>query len=223
MADVKISALPPDATPTTDDLTIIVDSTNGETRRITLADLADLISANLTDGSVQKEDLDFASGIWWEELDRANFVSGTSISISGLPDCKHLRIIGYGIASGGVLDTIFRFNGDSGTNYATKHSVGFAASVDTASASSIAVESGSTDSGMLNTIILDIFNIQTEEKVYHLRNVSQDAAGAATLPTLLIGAGKWVNTTNYITSVSWEESGAGAFSTASELIVMGGN
>ena len=55
MADVKISALPPDSTPTLDDLAIIVDSTNGETRRITLQDLLTLINDNLADASINQE------------------------------------------------------------------------------------------------------------------------------------------------------------------------
>lgn len=55
MADIKGSALPPDAAPTTDDLMITIDGSGGGTRRITLAQLATLISSNLSAASVSPE------------------------------------------------------------------------------------------------------------------------------------------------------------------------
>lgn len=57
MADIKASALPPDAAPSTDDLMITVDNASGATKRITLAQLATLISANITDSAIGHADV----------------------------------------------------------------------------------------------------------------------------------------------------------------------
>lgn len=57
MADVKVTGMPSDASPTLDDLVMVVDTTNGENRRVTLSDLITLISNNLVDAAVTQDKL----------------------------------------------------------------------------------------------------------------------------------------------------------------------
>ena len=50
MADIKGSALPADASPTTDDFMITIDGGGAGTKKITLAQLSTLLNANLSTG-----------------------------------------------------------------------------------------------------------------------------------------------------------------------------
>lgn len=161
------------------------------------------------------------SGIWWEELGRYTASGSVSVLTLTFSARKYLKVYAYGIATGGVLDTNLTFNSDTGTNYANKHSVNFAAAVDNVSATSIAIESGQTDSGQLNYLVMDIVNVASQEKSFVFFNVSQDAAGGGTSPTLLWSGGKWANTSTQITRIDWDETGAGSFATGSELVVLG--
>lgn len=158
----------------------------------------------------------------YQEIGRNRLTGSASVlGVSGLAPKRFLRIIALGIATGGVLDTNFTFNNDTGSNYANRHSVNFGASVDNTSSSSFAIESGQTDSGQMGALIMDIMNVAGQEKAVYFWSNSQDAAGAANLTTLLWSIGKWTNTSVPISSVQWNESGAGSFAAGSELIVLG--
>lgn len=223
MADVKVSAMPADASPTTDDLIMTIDTGSGANKRVTLAELAALVSANISPGSISATEIDYTTGgeVWWEELGRAIGPTSGTLEVNGFASKKFLRVFAIGIATGGVLDTGLTFNNDTGNNYAWRHSVNFGAVVDNASSAAIAIESGQTDSGQMNSFFMDITNVAAQEKSYSYQNISQDAAGAANLTANLVGLGKWANTSAAITRINWNETGAGTFATGSILVVLG--
>lgn len=144
----------------------------------------------------------------------------TNLEVEQLPAYKYLYIMGTGVATGGTIDSTLRFNGDSGTNYAYQLSLGFAAGSSSASATSIAIENGATDSGQMVSWWMEITQIQNKEKNYKWESISQDAAGGGTIPVNLRGYGKWANTANLINKISWLSSNLGA---GSEVIVYANN
>lgn len=81
MADVKVSGLPADTSPTVDDLMLTVDSTNGETRKITITDLIELISSNLVDGTVGSEKL--LSTVAFRLTSTQSITNGASADMTG--------------------------------------------------------------------------------------------------------------------------------------------
>ena len=59
MAEVKITGLPPDTSPTTDDYIVVVDSGSGNTKKVKLSDLASIFvtatgTQTFTNSSIQK-------------------------------------------------------------------------------------------------------------------------------------------------------------------------
>jgi len=141
-----------------------------------------------------------------------------TITLSHIPARTRLRIVYVGIATGGVLDTTWRLNNDSGANYNYKNDVNNAAGADVTGATSIPGESGSTDSGQLNTGDFYFWNHTANEKAFWFRNISQDATGAV-VPVTLTFQGKWANTSAQITRIDWINAGAGDFAVGSEIIV----
>lgn len=216
----KISALPALVTAAADDEIPVNDVSETETRKMTLTVLKEWLQA--LPGWISKTMIDWTNGgIWWEELGRTTLTSaGAQVAVSFTPK-KYLRVYMIGYADGGVLDTNVTFNGVGTATYANRHSVNFGASVDNTSASAIAIESGQTDSGGINVVTWDIVNIEAEEKAFSFWDNSQEAAGAASLPTLLWSIGKWANTSAQISSIQWNESGAGQFGVGSEIVVLG--
>ena len=222
MPDVKVSGMPADASPTLDDLVMIVDTTNGENRRVTLSDLADLISNNLSDGSVTADDIDFSTGVGWEEIARTTLgVAGDTITVDSIPPRKYLMIVVSGIASGGTLDTTFRFNNDSGTNYAHRYSTNHGAETAAVSKTNNPFESGSTDSGSVAFHYLYVLNIGTESKLLRWLANSEDATGGATNPAVISGFGKWANTSVQISRFDWLNTGTGDVAIGSEVVIYG--
>lgn len=218
----KIHSYPPMTSPDGDDVVPIDDvSASNETKKLSLTKLKEWLQS-LT-AWITKSNIDFTTtgGIWWEELGRTTLaVAGTSVAVSFTPK-KYLRVYMVGYADSGVLDSQVTFNSVGTATYANRHSVNFGASVDNVSSSAIAIESGQTDSGGIGTVVWDIINILAEEKNFYFWGNSQEAAGAATLPTLLWSIGKWANTSVQISSIQWTESGAGQFGIGSEIVVLG--
>lgn len=225
MTDVKVSDMPPDAAPTLDDILMTIDQAGTPAnKQVTVSDLIALISANLASGSIDLDAIDWstAGGIWWEELKRVTLGATASImTLSSFTPKNHMIMIGRGIASGGVIDSNFTFNNDTGANYAYRHAVNNGANVDSASNVAIGAESGQTDSGSMTFVIMEIANYSSEEKNFFLRNVSQDATGGANLPTNMYVQGKWANASAQISEIDWTETGAGSFDVGSELILIG--
>lgn len=179
---------------------------------------------NIDNDAILARHIDWASkganaGIWWEELGRVTLTpAGDAISLTSLPARKFLRVLLNPLNSG-QLNWGFRFNNDSGTNYAMNYSVNYGAQ--TLAGSSNNLFAGSIGSANYLTT-LDIVNIANQSKIVHIHtgdNGGNNSAGTA--GNAFDGIGKWTNTSNQITRIDAFNIGTGDFQVNSELVVLG--
>ena len=189
-----------------------------------LADDAGITNAKIAADTITGAKINWAStgadaGIWWEELGRTTLSSAAdSISVASLPARRHLRIIVTVFDTGGTVATQLRFNNDTGNNYAYRSSANGAADGTTGSTSHF------NTSGVVAApaqLIVDVYNIATDEKVGGWTAVSASTAGAANAPTRVEGAGKWANTSDQITRVDLVNVGTGDYAIGSTVVVLG--
>ncbi len=132
-------------------------------------------------------------------------------------------LLNHVIDNGSAIDVDLRINNDSGANYAYRESDDGAADV----------EHDGTGSGE-NEITLDdtpvaterfsvsyITNFSTKEKLLLSHLVDANTAGEGTAPSRVETAGKWANTSVSLNRFDILETQAGAFTTDSELVVLG--
>ena len=181
---------------------------------------------NISDDVILARHIDWAStgangGIWWEELGRTTLgVAGDTITLSSLSARKYLQILVATIATGGAVTTGFRFNNDSGTNYARRLGTNNSAEATNASQTSLLVGSGSLGNRLVTA---EVLNIANQEKVLKVHDLQSNAAGAGNVPTHDESFNKWANTTDQITRVDVLNGGAGDFASGSEVVVLGHN
>jgi hypothetical protein len=159
---------------------------------------------------------------WWQQIGRTTLgVAGDTITISSLPARKYLRILVSVIPTGGTIGPTLRFNNDSGSNYAYRHSDNFgAAGSSGAGASSIPFDAGAVGAFPF-FVEVDVVNIAAQEKILIGHAVGQNTAGVANFPVNKERMGKWANTSNQITRVDVVNPvGAGDFAVGSEVIVL---
>jgi len=155
---------------------------------------------------------------WWEEIGRTTLGSaGDTISVT-VPVRKYLTII-VNLVPVGVIAPWVRFNADAANNYAFRYSVSYAASVDVVSTDGISIDPSSTGTKTMATV--NVENILFTEKLVSGQAVNPGSAGAANIGAAIDIFGKWANNTNYITSVSIVNKGAGDFGIGSEVVVLG--
>lgn len=181
-------------------------------------DVALASGTGLDDGAVNAAKIDFTTGIWWEELGRTTLSStGDVIDVNGLPARKHLRIIFTGLPSGAIVGNL-TFNGDTGSNYASRYSSNGSTETTNVSQSLISVVSGGTGPHLT---VIDVHNPQSYEKAFVFATTETGTAGAGNLPGRREGAGKWANTSTQITRVTLTNSAAGDYAAGSEVVVLG--
>jgi hypothetical protein len=146
--------------------------------------------------------------------------TATVLSVLNIPPKRHLRLICSAVASGGTLDTNFKFNSDGGANYAsngTNNGAAFSA----ISATSLACDSGFVSSGQNLNIIVEFDNPLTNAKLGQFFSNSADAAGAATIPRPLWASFKWTGAAQ-VSRIDWNNTmGSGSFAIGSKIIVLG--
>jgi hypothetical protein len=179
-----------------------------------------VVTANITDDAVTDAKMDYPR--WWQEIARTTLSgAGDTITVSSIPARNYLMIIFFGMATGGTLDTQIRFNNDSGNNYISYAAVAMAAGASTGAIAAFNGESGATDSGGSNYVVFEVSNRSAYEKLVMAKHVSQDAAGAATVPAVYEQLGKWCNTADQINRIDWINAGTGDFAIGSEVVVLG--
>lgn len=190
--------------------------TDSRTNITLLADIDDDIvtTSKIVDEAVTAPKIDFGgsgSGIWWEELGRG---SGATISLTSIPARKYLRVIVFTSSASGSPFPFFRFNNDSGNNYARRYMNNFGGSESTdVSASGIGF--------VLGYAILDIINISSAEKIILITGSSAGSAGGGNLPLGRSMYAKWANTAAQITRIDISNGGTGALAADSQMIVLG--
>jgi hypothetical protein len=151
---------------------------------------------------------------FWEELDDSSWSSGDNWTSGTFSAKKYLWVQFY--TEGGAGSNYFRFNGDSGTNYANRYSINGGS--DSTIASQPESYLGAIDGLSFHNLF--IINNASNEKLFTHQRVSRSTAGAGNAPTRNEGAGKWANTSNQITSITVTTAGGGNF-TAGNMKVWG--
>lgn len=161
------------------------------------------------------------TGVWWEEIGRTTLGSnGDTISVTSLPERKYLKILVYVLATG-TIETIIRFNNDSGNNYTW--TFGDVVNVATEAASSDAIPTEPSSTTGYNFVTAEILNIATKEKLYFGNTVADKTTGAGSAPKASVTYGKWVNTSDAINRIDVVNGLTGDFVSGSELVVLGHN
>ena len=154
----------------------------------------------------------------WERLASVAGSGGTTLSSGTFSAKKNLRIIAYlkDSGSGGNIAQL-RFNGDSGSNYATRASRDGGSDTDWGSINRFISYHNSTL--LSDYLVIDITNISGEEKLVIGHNTGVTATGAGTAPVRQEWVGKWVNTSAQITSLEFTSNGSG-FTSDSYITVL---
>lgn len=194
--------------------------TSGAVKTAAIEDGA-VTSPKIPDGEIPASKLDFDSGIWWEELGRATVTGSPSstITASGLPVKKYIKIIARSNSQGGTTRHSLRFNGDSGNNYAARSMDDYTApSFTNVSTSQIQM---STASVGIKMTIVELEANGTDEKNLLFNTTMRSSTGAGNANSSRTGTGKWTGSAN-ISSISIvNNDGSGNFSLGSQFIVLG--
>lgn len=211
----KIPALPPMTTVDTADQIPIEDVSTGNTKYITLTKLKEWFQSLAA--WVGKSNIDFSSGIWWEELGRSTAVTAVpSLSVT-FPTRKHIKIIAFFEAANASSGANIYVNNDNGSgNYRRRHTYNNASSVTTlTSDSSFLAALTTTTAGEIGMIdgTLANANSTTREKIFTFV--------AGTITDHRTGISQWKTTSNAVTTISMVTSPAGNMGIGSSLIILG--
>lgn len=144
--------------------------------------------------------------------------AGDTITVTGIPARDELEVRGHIIASG-ALDWGFRFNNDSGGNYAINISTNFAAPSLTYSWTNLFCGAAGAVSHKVNLKVLN-----PASRVKLVTGITHVDAGSV-LPTnvgdVTQMGGKWCNTSAQINRVDFFNLGAGDFAIGSYVEIWG--
>lgn len=216
----KISTLPQDSAPSSDDYIVVNDSTSGQTKKVLLSDLYTYLLSTTNSGSgINSGAIDWttAGNIWYQEIGRST-LSGAAdlLNITGLPTKKYLRVMVHLIASGS-LTTSMRLNNDSGNNYSHTYEVDRAWSSSGGAANAISAFEGAAYDTYTT---IDIINVASKVKFLHVTVVGGNST-TATVPRYVEFYAKWTNTTDAISRIDFINGGAGDYAAGSQVVVLG--
>lgn len=184
-----------------------------------------LITTNtVADGAITSPKIDWTTsgGIWWQEIGRTTLTSsGDTITVSGLPVCKYLKVLATVNATGSVNGRL-NFNGDTAGNYSDIESVQFGAGSGNVSQPGIYILSTSTTPPFYGEV--DIMNVSSQNKLLFSTSTNDGGSGAGAVPSVPRSLyGKWANTSSSITSLTLLNTSTGDYSAGSEVVVLGHN
>jgi hypothetical protein len=156
----------------------------------------------------------------WVELARTTLGSGGDlVSVASLPDKRYYMILGDYLPSSN-FNGKYRFNNDSGSNYARRNS-GNGASDSTA----VSQTEFQTDTIAGNNYeqfdIGYVSNLASKEKLIQMHTIKHDGNGAGTPVKRIESVGKWSNTSDAINRIDCVNAAAGSFASGSECVVLG--
>jgi hypothetical protein len=158
---------------------------------------------------------------FWEELASVEYSGGTALTSGTITAKKYLWVQAYlKIASGTVDSNLWRFNADTGNNYAARYSRDGATDGANASISHMNINFGA---GTRNNQLINMFiiNNSANEKLVTGSGISQGASGASTAPNRLEFSPKWANTSSQITSIQCTQGNALNFESGTIMKVWG--
>jgi len=177
-------------------------------------------SANITEITLDRSSDNFAAGsyitVWGANPAPA---TADTITVSDLTAKKHLMIQAKTISDGQVTAN-YRFNADSGSNYARRQSSNGGS--DGTGTSQNVILAGYGTSGETTFITTNVINEATKEKLVITELVTNGSGnGAGNAPNRREIVGKWSNTSNAITSVTLFNNDTGSFAEGTEVTVYG--
>ena len=157
---------------------------------------------------------------FWEELADVSGTNATTLSSGTITAKKYLWIQLYcdGNTSGAP---ILRFNSDSGSNYARRYSNNGGA--DSTSTSEDAIYPYYQSNANPKFINMFVINNQSNEKLVISHTIEQNTAGAGNVPFRNELVGKWANTSNQITNITFTDISAGSYFGTSSFIKVWGS
>ena len=156
----------------------------------------------------------------WKELARTTLGSSNSnIDVTSLSNKRYYMILSSDFRTAGNTDGLIRYNSDTGSNYATRGSSNGGADGTGTSGSGnwYSCDTGSDENFSVNYVA----NYSTKEKLSILHRTNKGTSGAGNAPNRREWGGKWANTSNAISSVTYYTGGSDTFSTNSEVVVLG--
>jgi len=157
---------------------------------------------------------------FWEELASVDLgVAGDTLDSGTITAKKYLWFQVY--TEGANTELQFRFNSDSGSNYASRRSGdgGADSTFTSQTQSKINATGGASHTAtFMNAFVV---NNTSNEKLCISHQVAVEVTGAGTAPRRSEGVTKWANTSNQITSVQGINNGAGDFGSGSKIRVWG--
>ena len=178
----------------------------------TSAQITKITVANSESGS-------YGAGSYITVLGAKEAATSDSITVSDLTAKKHLMIQAKTISDGQVTAN-YRFNADSGSNYARRQSSNGGS--DGTGTSQNVILAGYGTSGETTFITTNVINEATKEKLVITELVTNGSGnGAGNAPNRREIVGKWANTSNAITSVTLFNNDTGSFAEGTEVTVYG--
>jgi len=156
----------------------------------------------------------------WKEVGRHTFGSALeTLDVSSLPDKRYYMVLANYLDSGSTAPaSIWRFNADTGSNYAYRRNADGGSDNPQTSKSymSTAYNNIATTGFEVNYIS----NLSSKEKLLQGNQVYQNTAGAA--PNRVENACKWANTSNALDQIQINTATSGrTYGTGSEMVVLG--
>jgi hypothetical protein len=156
----------------------------------------------------------------WQRLAHVELSSSSSVIDSGTFTAKpFLKIVLCHINTGGYVNPKLQFNGDSGSNYASRYSDNGGSDATSTSQSEVDLRAGELQSPAKT--VINVINTSNKEKLFTSETIIQNTAGAGNSPSRGEVVGKWANTSDSITSVKFIKTASGSFATGSYVTVFG--
>ena len=159
--------------------------------------------------------------VFYRELIRKTLTSASDTIDSGTFDAsKNLLILGNFISAGNIKPEL-QFNSETGTEYSRRGSQNGASDSTETSANYIdpIIYQGGTGNSIL--AVTNVVNETDEEKLSQTQACYSGSEGAGTATDRTYFNGKFVDSSNDITSVQYTNTEAGDFASGSQIIILG--
>ena len=157
---------------------------------------------------------------FWEELASVELGTTADELSSGTFTAKKYLMVQYYVKKTGTANTRWRFNNDTGSNYAARQS-GNGGADGTLTAQTSIYTHADTSGNAFGTIF--IVNNSANEKLGIFNEVSGVSSGAGTAPARREVVAKWSNTSSQITEIDLLNTDSGGFASGTIMKVWGSN
>lgn len=155
----------------------------------------------------------------WKEVGRTTAGSTiTDLDVTGIADKRYYMILGNLFHNGSRSVIMETGNGsfDSGSNYASRRSQDGGTDVTAVSRTNMILNDAQSSTQSFH--VSYAANLSAKEKLFQSQLIYQGTAGAANAPNRAEAANKWVNTSNPLDRISYNDQ---SWLTGSECVVLG--